>query len=72
MRLIPVGSEFAMVDDADYDDLIKHTWSLVEWKGKQYAKRKQIGRKEVGPRWAFMKSGMATRLSCALCCLMIL
>lgn len=43
MKLIPVGSRgvFATVDDEDYDMISKFTWTLVEWNGIQYAKRKQ-------------------------------
>ena len=41
MRTIPVGSAYALVDDSDYELLSQFTWTLIQWKGKQYAKRKQ-------------------------------
>jgi len=41
VKLIPVGNLFAQVDDDDYFELSQYTWSLIEWKGKRYAKRKQ-------------------------------
>lgn len=43
MRTIPIGDggSCALVDESDYDFLSQFTWTLIEWRGKQYAKRKQ-------------------------------
>jgi len=41
MKEIPVSATLAFVDDCDYDFLSQFAWTLVEWKGNQYAKRKQ-------------------------------
>lgn len=41
MKQIPVGPRHhALVDDEDYDDVSRYTWTLIEWRGKKYAKRK--------------------------------
>lgn len=41
LKEIPVGPLFALVDEEDFEFLNQFTWSLIEWQGKQYAKRKQ-------------------------------
>lgn len=45
MKLVPVGlRDFAKVDDEDYELVLSEgPWSLIEWRGKQYAKRKDQG-----------------------------
>lgn len=40
MKRIPVGNDFTLVDDEDYEDASRYVWTLVEWRGKRYAKRK--------------------------------
>lgn len=40
MMRIPVGETFTIVDDDDYEEASQYIWTLVEWRGKQYAKRK--------------------------------
>lgn len=42
MKKIPVGpnGHFALVDDSDYEFLSQFVWTLTEWRGKQYAKRR--------------------------------
>lgn len=43
VRRIPVGEggSVALVDNEDYEFLSQFVWTLIEWRGKQYAKRKQ-------------------------------
>lgn len=51
MKRIPVGNSFALVDDEDYEFLSEFSWSLIEWRGKQYAKRKQRLSDELYPEY---------------------
>jgi AP2-like factor (euAP2 lineage) len=39
-KQLKVGNTFALVDDEDYDEANQFVWTLIEWRGKQYAKRK--------------------------------
>ncbi len=53
MKLIPLGNTaFAKVDDSDYERVIERgIWSLIEWRGKQYAKRKYRKSKDLYPEY---------------------